>query len=276
MSSIYFDNQLPLNDAGSVRTVAWSSGDEAPLLAVAEGSVVRVFREEGEEVLDATLQRGCGCCSLAWQPNSQVLLSGWDDGAVVITGPGGHNRENKEVHRDGSILCIAFNPAGTRCITTDHQGVVGVWKTDTKGILQQLCNYRKSGSHDKVIFRTMTPMGEACLENPPFFFGGEQGIIYLADDFGLCSERYKVGIPLALLEYFHQKDMVVIVTKSVQLIQFSSMQRARSSMNQKSSSPAELTRRNFRVCGLALGCLLRPVTKALCGYGTSLMMNRTS
>ena len=25
---------------------------------------------------------------------------------------------------------------------------------------------------------------------------GEQGIIYLADDFGLCSERYKIGSPL--------------------------------------------------------------------------------
>lgn len=28
--------------------------------------------------------------------------------------------------------------------------------------------------------------------------GGEQGIIYLADDFGLCSERYKIGSPLSL------------------------------------------------------------------------------
>ena len=27
---------------------------------------------------------------------------------------------------------------------------------------------------------------------------GEQGIIYLADDFGLCSERYKIGSPLCL------------------------------------------------------------------------------
>ena len=37
------------------------------------------------------------------------------------------------------------------------------------------------------------------MDNPAFFFGGEQGIIYLADDFGLCSERYKIGSPLLLL-----------------------------------------------------------------------------
>jgi intraflagellar transport protein 140 len=84
-----------------------------------------------------------------------------------------------------------------------------------------MCHYRKTGAHDKVIFRTMTPSGEPSLENPPFFFGGEQGIIYLADDFGLCSERYKVGSPLQLLEYYHQKDVVVLVTKSVMLAQFS-------------------------------------------------------
>ena len=29
---------------------------------------------------------------------------------------------------------------------------------------------------------------------------GEQGIIYLADDFGLCSERYKIGSPCCLDE----------------------------------------------------------------------------
>jgi hypothetical protein len=67
-----------------------------------------------------------------------------------------------------------------------------------------------------VIYRT-----KVDTDNPPFFFGGEQGIIYLADDFGLCSERYKIGSALTLLEYFHQKDMVVVITKSVFLAQFS-------------------------------------------------------
>lgn len=51
----------------------------------------------------------------------------------------------------------------------------------------------------QVVFRTTTPSGELNMDNPAFFFGGEQGIIYLADDFGLCSERYKIGSPLLLL-----------------------------------------------------------------------------
>jgi len=222
MSSIFFDNQLPLNDAGSVRCIAWSRGEDTPYLAVAEGTSVRIFREEGEEIPEATISRVCNCTALTWHPHSKVVVAGWEDGTVTFGGPAcPSQREDREVHRESRILCICFNPAGTRCVTTDSNGVVGVWKTDAKGLLNQMCHYRKNGAHDKVIFRTMTPTGEASLENPPFFFGGEQGIIYLADDFGLCSERYKVGSPLLMLEYYHQKDMVALVTKSVILAQFS-------------------------------------------------------
>jgi len=125
------------------------------------------------------------------------------------------------VHRDRSVLCVAFNPQGNRCVTTDSNGTVAIWKTDAEGRLSQCCHYKKPSAHDKVIFRTMKPTGEAELDNPPFFFGGKSGIIYLADDFGLCSERYKIGSPLMLLEYYHQKDMVVVISESVLLAQFS-------------------------------------------------------
>ena len=35
------------------------------------------------------------------------------------------------------ILSIVFNPNGTRCVTTDNNGVVGVWKTDQRGLCNQ-------------------------------------------------------------------------------------------------------------------------------------------
>lgn len=220
MSSIYFDNALPLNESGSARCIAWSHCEDPPFLAVAEGHQVRIFREEGEEVVEAQISRQCGCSSLAWHPQAKLLAAGWEDGAVTFTGPGSNaNREDREVHREGTILCIAFNPSGTRCITTDSQGVVGVWRTDAKGMLNQMCHYRKNGAFDKVIFRT-NPPGQQNQDNPAFFFGGELGTIYSADDFGLCSERNKLGSPLTLLEYYHQKDRVVVITKSVLLAQF--------------------------------------------------------
>lgn len=223
MSSIYFDNHLQLDDPGSVRHVAWSKDEETPLLAVAEGPTVRVFRDEGEEVVEALQQRSVACTSLVWHPAAKVLAAGWDDGAITFSMPESldrSSREDREVHRESSITCITFNPAGTRCVTCDNNGVVGVWKTDNKGLLTQMCHYKKQGTHAKVVFRTMTPSLEPNLENPPFFFGGELGTIYLADDFGLCSERYKIGSPLLVLNYYHQRDMVVLITKSVILAQF--------------------------------------------------------
>eukprot|EP00927_Polykrikos_kofoidii_P019571 TRINITY_DN19165_c2_g1_i1.p1 TRINITY_DN19165_c2_g1~~TRINITY_DN19165_c2_g1_i1.p1 ORF type:complete len:1451 (-),score=223.71 TRINITY_DN19165_c2_g1_i1:186-4538(-) len=221
MSSIYFDNHLPVSDSATVRCVAWSHSEET-FLAVSEGTQVRIFREEGEEVIEALQARSVACTALQWHPEAKVLAAGWEDGAVTFSTPQstGSPKEDREVHRDAQVLCIAFNPVGTRCITTDNNGVVGVWKTDAKGMLSKMCHYRKSGAHDKVVFRTMTPALEPNMENPPFFFGGDMGTIYLADDFGLCSERNNVGSPLTLLEYYPQKDMVVIITKSVILAQF--------------------------------------------------------
>lgn len=226
MSSIFYDNPLKFAEPGAVRCAAWSRNDDTPLLAVAEGAQVHVFREDGEEVPDLMQSRAVVCTSLAWHPHAMVLATGWSDGALMFTcGSTGTTREDREIHRDAEIVQIAFNPKGERCVTTDAGGVVGVWKTDHKGIMSTMCHYRKPGCHDKVVFRTMSKTAEGHLEpeleNPPFFFGGEVGTIYLADDFGVCSERNKVGAPIALLEYYHDKDTVVVITqKSVILVQF--------------------------------------------------------
>ena len=42
------------------------------------------------------------------------------------------------------ILSIVFNPNGTRCVTTDNNGVVGVWKTDQRGLCNQSLWQEKS------------------------------------------------------------------------------------------------------------------------------------
>jgi len=144
---------------------------------------------------------------------------------VTFEGPqsAGGKREDREMHRDRAMVTITFNPRGTRCVTTDADGVVGVWKTDHKGMLNQICHYRKPGVHDKIVFRTNSPSGEPNLDNPPFFFGGDSdaGAIYLADDMGLCSERNKVGASLLFLDYFHERDQVIAITRNAMFMQFS-------------------------------------------------------
>ena len=45
---------------------------------------------------------------------------------------------NDPVSTRRRILSIVFNPNGTRCVTTDNNGVVGVWKTDQRGLCNQI------------------------------------------------------------------------------------------------------------------------------------------
>lgn len=232
MSSIFYDNPLDLAEHGAVRCAAWSKNDDAPLLAVAEGAQVHVFREDGEEIEDLVQSRSVLCTSVAWHPQAMVLATGWEDGVLTFTcASTGTTRDNREmrVHRDAEILHIAFNPKGDRCVSTDGAGVVGVWKVSQQvgsgDWLKKSCLYTKPGYIDKVVFRTMTKTAEGhCepdFENPPFFFGGEMGVIYDADDTGLGSERCKVGGAISMLEYFHEKDTVIVITaKTVMLIQF--------------------------------------------------------
>lgn len=222
MSFIFFDRPLPLTDPRSATVVAWSKVEDVPLLAVAEGESVRIFREEGEELTDYRQTGRCACTALTWHPRGRILAAGWDDGTITFEAPGsGTKRDDREVHQRARIRCIAFNPMGTRMVTCDSNGLVAVWKTDHKGMMKQDCNFRKQGSHDKVIFRTMSPTGQTNLDNPPFFFGGDSGVIYLADDMGFCSDKNKIGSPVFCLEYLHEKDTVVVITDKALLVMFS-------------------------------------------------------
>jgi len=221
MSFIFFDQQLSLSDPRQATVIAWSKVEDVPLLAVAEAESVRIFREEGEELPDYKQTGRCQCTALTWHPRGRVLAAGWEDGSITFQGPGSVKKDDREVHQRARIRCIAFNPMGTRMVTCDANGLVVVWKTDHKGLLKQECNYRKQGSHDKVIFRTMTPSGQPKMDNPEFFFAGDSGIVYLADDMSCCSEKNKIGSPVHLLEYLHERDQVVVVTDKALLVMFS-------------------------------------------------------
>jgi len=60
----------------------------------------------------------------------------------------------------------------------------------------------------------------AAQDYPSFFFAGESGAVFCADDFGMCAERYRIKSPVLVLEYFADKDMVVIITLSTIFVTF--------------------------------------------------------
>jgi hypothetical protein len=159
---------------------------------------------------------------LQWAVNSPVLIVGWSTGHLSFCreDQGGwcRQKESSDLHKH-PIVKMVFSPGGNRCVVTDANGLVSVWKaTDDKVV--PMCHYSKLGKHDHVAFRTLTKSGD-YNGDPPFFFVGEKGILYHGDDFGLCSERYRIGQPVQLLEYFHNKDMVVMITQAMTLVTFS-------------------------------------------------------
>ena len=56
--------------------------------------------------------------------------------------------------------------------------------------------------------------------NSFFFFGGESGSIYLADDLKHCTEVCKVGGSIKSLLYYEKQNSVVIVSSNLLLVQF--------------------------------------------------------
>lgn len=72
----------------------------------------------------------------------------------------------------------------------DGNGVVSVYNTEGSRA-QYLLYYRKPGAMTKICFRHHR-------RSPSFFFAGEQGVVYGADEHGACSEKYKVGSPIVL------------------------------------------------------------------------------
>ena len=53
------------------------------------------------------------------------------------------------ITRSSPVANSAPRTQGSRCITTDANGVVGVWKTDQKGMLSSMCHYKKAGALNK-------------------------------------------------------------------------------------------------------------------------------
>eukprot|EP00667_Euglena_gracilis_P000441 EG_transcript_441 len=232
----------------SVVCSAWHP--EASILAVAfDNATVAMYNEEGDRVEPKGIARpNVPCSCLAWHPKASVLVSGWRDGALVLWTENEEQREATPVHADHQIMALTWNPPGTRMLSADRSGQVGVWKWDGKARIMPLVQLKKAASITHLVFRTPKLKDEAeqgedgadgpalameDLDAPPddgrnaaarfnkrctFLLAGAEGVIFLGDDGGNtqpCTPALES--PVVALLYSAAKDGVVCLTHGMQL-----------------------------------------------------------
>mmetsp|Transcript_17764 Transcript_17764/g.41776 ORF Transcript_17764/g.41776 Transcript_17764/m.41776 type:complete len:1379 (+) Transcript_17764:96-4232(+) len=228
MASLFFDYTCaPPKESAGAQTLctAWSPRATKPILAVGSSNgQVNLYEEEGEPVdTKPQLRRGVPPCVMAWGPAPNYYLAvGWSDGAVSLWD------ETNRVQRDDSAIhntqlnFMIWSPDGNRIITGDVTGIVGVWKPDARGHITPVLQHRRDGPAVHCTFRLPTnPINEeGASQCPMFYFGGESGVVCLADDMGRCRVVCEVKAPIAAFLYAPDKDRLVVITKNMNLATF--------------------------------------------------------
>ncbi|CAG9334634.1 unnamed protein product [Blepharisma stoltei] len=221
--SLFFDSRINLQDELPAVS-AWSHSMYQPILTIGTASgKVLMFTEDGEPYSNVSIQRQALPTQLVWHPYLPLLIICWDDGVISYWNENDDNsvKEEKSVH-GCRIRALIISPDGTRMVTGDEHGVVGVWST-SRG-LNPICQYHKEGSITNIAFCALaTEAGEIPTQdqmNRFFFFAGSSGSVHLADDLKRCSEVCKVGGQVKSLLYYKEDNSIVIITSSLLLVQF--------------------------------------------------------
>lgn len=172
--SLFFDNRCQATQKAATTCMAWSVADAHPVLAVgAANFCVSFYQDEGDRIDDISIRRKCSPVSISWHPLLPMTLAvGWEDGAVSIwNGTDKMNRDDTMVLRyrsptashagcgaytappDASqqvvsqvhatpINFVIWSPEGSRLLSGDQIGILGVWKSDGRGRLSPICQYQ--------------------------------------------------------------------------------------------------------------------------------------
>lgn len=217
--SFFFDYTLSLKNEEAICT-AWSHSEFQPMLAVSTtGPRIIFVQEEATLVPEFEITRGKIATVLAWHPVFPSLAVGWQDGVITLWNEDARlTREEKVLHK-AEITNITFSADGTRMVTGDEQGTVGVWRTH-RG-LTPICQYSKSGAITNVAFCGLAYEEESMEKwNSLFFFGGKKGSVCLADDLKNCHEVCKVGGSIKSMLFYEKENSVIIITSHLLLVQF--------------------------------------------------------
>ena len=224
--ALFFEYKTKPKRESEPSCLAWCKTDT--ILAVGTRSrEINMFLGEGDLMQDGSIVGKCNPCCLQWHPRSRLLCSGWSNGTIVFFDARDCQPKQppKQPHHN-RITFMAWNGSGNRLVTGDANGIVAVW--GAQGITRSMnvmTQYRKNGSLDHCVWcneevdNTKVRGNRGGVDHAPFFYAGEQGVIYYGDDMGNSMMVQSLGSPVDALLFYASKSRLVAVTRSLMLAQ---------------------------------------------------------
>ncbi len=176
--------------------------NQYPLLAVSTANgVVSCYDDEGDRKDEVNLSRSCICTVIAWHPIEKILCTGWKDGELHVYNHKEQSAKavsqgNNDISHLGNIItALRWTPDGTRMITADTAGVIGIWELNSRGKISIIAfhNTLKRATqltNDQITFKkARVNLNNKDEQNGPieywiFFFTGNSGKLFMVDDTG--------------------------------------------------------------------------------------------
>lgn len=126
--------------------------------------------------------------------------------------------ECRRLH-DGCVRFLVWSEGGSRLVSGDDEGRIGIWKPQKSGKLTLVQEFKRSGEMSHCVFQPGTIDGEDGEGNagyssvgPFFFVGTVQGTVYQCDNNGRCEVAFTVPGMIRTMLYDDEADTVVVIT----------------------------------------------------------------
>ncbi|GAB1869232.1 Intraflagellar transport protein 140 homolog [Camponotus japonicus] len=227
-----------------------------------KGGFVSIYDDQGEPVQDIESSGHivAQVTALAWHPERTWLAAGWESGELRVW-PGDTGTQEFSVivtpHRE-SITILQWSQYGSRLVSADTGGSIVGWKIDSRGQLFMTFHHELKESFTQIAFRKnpsksiidISGLAKAAVagderaldlfnswrprtaapttvstqrDNPAFYIGTANGIIYFVDSQGQCKEVLSTdGAALYCLLYHQTRDSIIIMTEGLNIGHFQS------------------------------------------------------